>query len=107
MNRSRFPHYWNRHGHVATFALLDAIGYALQRLDAVFSRDAGAHRYVHDALRAAATDLRDWVAPSAAIYVCGSLHGLVPGVDTVLAEVLGRLGKESLLLEGRYRRDVY
>ncbi|NYF20176.1 sulfite reductase (NADPH) flavoprotein alpha-component [Xanthomonas sp. JAI131] len=80
---------------------------ALQRLDAVFSRDAGAHRYVQDALRAAAADLRDWVAQGAAIYVCGSLRGMAPGVDAVLEEVLGRLGKETLLLEGRYRRDVY
>ncbi|WP_369980326.1 flavodoxin domain-containing protein [Xanthomonas bundabergensis] len=80
---------------------------AVQRLDAVFSRDAGAHRYVQDALRAAAPELRDWVAQGAAIYVCGSLRGMAPGVDAVLEEVLGRLGKETLLLEGRYRRDVY
>ncbi|MEB1527830.1 sulfite reductase subunit alpha [Xanthomonas sp. WHRI 7945] len=80
---------------------------ALQRLDAVFSRDAGAHRYVQDALRAAAPDLREWVAQGAAIYVCGSLRGMAPGVDAVLEEALGRLGKETLLLEGRYRRDVY
>ncbi|MBB4125680.1 sulfite reductase (NADPH) flavoprotein alpha-component [Xanthomonas translucens] len=80
---------------------------ALQRLDAVFSRDAGAHRYVQDALRAAAPELRDWVAQGAAIYVCGSLRGMAPGVDAVLEDVLGRLGKETLLLEGRYRRDVY
>ncbi|MBN6149491.1 sulfite reductase flavoprotein subunit alpha [Xanthomonas sp. AmX2] len=80
---------------------------ALQRLDAVFSRDGGAHRYVQDALRAAAPALQDWVAQGAAIYVCGSLRGMAPGVDAVLEDVLGRLGKEALLLEGRYRRDVY
>jgi sulfite reductase (NADPH) flavoprotein alpha-component len=80
---------------------------ALQRLDAVFSRDAGAYRYVQDALRAAAPDLRDWVAQGAAIYVCGSLRGMAPSVEAVLEDVLGRLGKETLLLQGRYRRDVY
>ena len=73
----------------------------------MFSRDAGALRYVQHALRAAAPDLRDWIAQGAAIYVCGSMRGMAPGVDAVLEEVLGRLGKETLLLEGRYRRDVY
>jgi len=80
---------------------------ALQRLDAVFSRDPGPSRYVQDALRAAADDLRAWVAQGAAIYVCGSLRGMAPGVDAVLEDVLGQLGKDTLLLEGRYRRDVY
>jgi sulfite reductase (NADPH) flavoprotein alpha-component len=62
---------------------------------------------VQDALRAAADDLRAWVAQGAAIYVCGSLRGMAPGVDAVLEDVLGQLGKDTLLLEGRYRRDVY
>ena len=43
----------------------------------------------------------------AAIYVCGSLDGMAPGVDAVLREVLGDERVETLLADGRYRRDVY
>jgi sulfite reductase (NADPH) flavoprotein alpha-component len=32
---------------------------------------------------------------------------MAPGVDAVLREVLGGALVEQLLLEGRYRRDVY
>jgi sulfite reductase (NADPH) flavoprotein alpha-component len=32
---------------------------------------------------------------------------MAPSVEAVLEDVLGRLGKETLLLQGRYRRDVY
>lgn len=79
----------------------------IERLDLAFSRDGGAHSYVQHALAAAADELRGWVAADAAIYVCGSLHGMAPGVDAVLREVLGDAAVEQLRLEGRYRRDVY
>ncbi|MDN5783047.1 MAG: sulfite reductase flavoprotein subunit alpha, partial [Luteimonas sp.] len=79
----------------------------LERLDLAFSRDDARRRYVQDALRDAADTLRAWVGDGAAIHVCGSLQGMAPGVDAVLREVLGDSLVEQLLLDGRYRRDVY
>ena len=51
--------------------------------------------------------LRDWVARSAAIYVCGSQQGMAQGVDAVLRQVLGSAEVDALAQAGRYRRDVY
>ena len=79
----------------------------LTRLDAVFSRDGGAHRYVQDRLLAEAATLRQWVDDGATILVCGSLQGMAPAVDAVISRVLGAQAKEALQLAGRYRRDVY
>ena len=79
----------------------------IERVDAVYSRDGGRHHYVQDALAAAADELRAWVAAGAAIHVCGSLRGMAPAVDTVLEQVLGADLRETLLAEGRYRRDIY
>lgn len=79
----------------------------LPRLDRVFSRDGGEHRYVQDRLRAAAGELRAWVADGAILYVCGSAQGMGSGVDAVLAEVLGADALDALIADGRYRRDVY
>ncbi len=80
---------------------------ALERADLVFSRDGGPHRYVQDALRAAAPALREWIAEGACVYVCGSLEGMAPGVDAVLREALGDDAVAHLRDDGRYRRDVY
>lgn len=80
---------------------------ALQRLDRVFSRDGGEHRYVQDVLRAAADQLREWVAAGAAIYVCGGRQGMAEDVHRALHDLLGELLLEELLRSGRYRRDVY
>ncbi|CAG9169518.1 sulfite reductase subunit alpha [Cupriavidus respiraculi] len=79
----------------------------LERVDHAWSRDPGAHRYVQDAVRAAATRLREWVDAGAAIYVCGSLAGMAGGVDAALADILGRERLAELVEDGRYRRDVY
>ena len=79
----------------------------LSRLDLAFSRDSVQRVYVQEKLRQAASELREWVADGAAIYVCGSLSGMAPGVDAALREILGDEGVEQLLLERRYRRDVY
>ncbi len=43
----------------------------------------------------------------AALYVCGSLHGMAEGVDTALRSILGSAVVDDLLQQGRYRRDVY
>ncbi len=79
----------------------------LERLDRVFSRDGGPLRYVQDALRANAADVRAWIEAGAAIYVCGSLQGMAAGVHAALAEALGDYTLTRLGETGRYRRDVY
>lgn len=89
----------------------------LLRLDWVFSRDRSAPStapgpYVQHALRAAAAEVRDWVAggpdrPGAAIYVCGSLQGMAAEVDQALRDILGPAELRALADQGRYRRDVY
>jgi len=79
----------------------------LERLDTVFSRDGGEHRYVQDRLLAEAARLREWIHAGATVLVCGSLQGMAPAVDAVIAQVLGPDGREALVREGRYRRDVY
>lgn len=79
----------------------------LEHLDRVYSRDSSEHRYVQDALRAQARRLRQWLDDGAAVYVCGSLQGMAPGVDAVLVELLGDTGVQALRQAGRYRRDVY
>jgi len=79
----------------------------LERLDLAFSRDGDERRYVQHALRDAAGTLRAWLDDGAAIFVCGSLQGMAPEVDAVLRKTLGDGLVEQLLIEGRYRRDVY
>lgn len=79
----------------------------LERLDLAWSREGESRIYVQDRLRAAADVLRQWVEQGAAVYVCGSLAGMAPGVDAVLREALGDATVEQLREAGRYRRDVY
>lgn len=79
----------------------------IERMDLVFSRDGGRHRYVQDALLASSKVLCDWVGRGCAIYVCGSLHGMAPAVDAVLRQSLGKETVDAMLADGRYRRDVY
>lgn len=79
----------------------------LERLDLVWSRDARGPRYVQDRLRIAAEAVQAFVADGAAIYVCGSMAGMAPGVDAALRGILGDAGLEALAAAGRYRRDVY
>ena len=79
----------------------------IEKLDLAFSRDQATRVYVQDVLRAAAHAVRAWVQEGAAIYVCGSLEGMAPGVDAALTEALGSQCLAQLLAQGRYRRDVY
>lgn len=79
----------------------------LERLDLAWSREGQSRVYVQDRLRANADALRQWVEQGAAVYVCGSLAGMAPGVDAVLREALGDAKVEQLREAGRYRRDVY
>jgi len=84
---------WQAQGHLA-------------RVDLAFSRD-GDGGYVQDRLQAASDTLRDWMQHGAVIHVCGSLQGMAEGVDQVLRTALGDEVVETLLEDGRYRRDVY
>lgn len=79
----------------------------LERLDLAFSRDQAERVYVQHKLAQAGDALRAWVDDGAAIYVCGSLEGMAPGVHAVLVDTLGAERVEQLVAQGRYRRDVY
>lgn len=79
----------------------------IERLDLAWSRLPSGRAYVQDRLHAAPEVLRAWIAEGAAIYVCGSLAGMAPGVEAALVEILGNDALERLRIEGRYRRDVY
>lgn len=80
---------------------------AIERLDLAFSRDQPQPRYVQHCLDEAADFLRPWVAAGGVIFVCGSLSGMAPGVDESLRKILGDAAVQSLIADGRYRRDVY
>lgn len=79
----------------------------LSKLDLAFSRDQEQRIYVQDKLREQASELRNWIAQGAAIYVCGSLTGMAGGVDLALREILGEAELARLRDHGLYRRDVY
>ncbi len=81
-------------------------GGMLPELDLVFSRD-GEGEYVQDRLTRRADLLRAWLKEGAVIHVCGSMQGMAASVDAVLAQLLGVEGRDRLIAEGRYRRDVY
>lgn len=79
----------------------------LQRVDRVFSRDGGRHRYVQHLLADAADAVRDWAGRDGAIYVCGSRDGMGSEVDATLRHILGEPLCQALEQQGRLRRDVY
>ena len=79
----------------------------IEQLDLAWSRATPERVYVQDRLRSNTSTLRTWVEAGAAIYVCGSLAGMAPGVEAVLVDVLGPDTLEQIRTEGRYRRDVY
>ncbi len=79
----------------------------IERADFAWSRDQAERIHVQQRMHEAADELQRWVDAGAAVYVCGSLDGLAPGVDAVLRDVLGDARVEQLRGQGRYRRDVY
>ena len=79
----------------------------IERVDLAFSRDTAQCIYVQQRIVESGAALDDFVHRGAAIYVCGSLEGMAPGVDAALRQVLGGPLLESLAADGRYRRDVY
>jgi sulfite reductase (NADPH) flavoprotein alpha-component len=78
----------------------------IERVDLAWSRDTVEPCYVQQRLRAAAPQLKQWIADGAAIYVCGSAAGMAQEVNTTLREVLGDQ-LDRLTDTSRYRRDVY
>ena len=86
--------HWHAQGH-------------LPRLDLAFSRDQAQRVYVQHKLMQRGDDIRAWIHEGAAIYVCGSLKGMAPAVDTALTHILGADILEELAAGSRYRRDVY
>ena len=60
-----------------------------------------------DAVTQAAGRIAAAIGAGAAIYVCGSIAGMAPGVHAALAEIVGENALEAMLEEGRYRRDIY
>lgn len=85
---------WHQDGH-------------LQHLDLAFSRDQEQRVYVQHLVLEHAERLKQWIADSAVIYVCGSIEGMATGVDQALIEILGEECMTTLREESRYRRDVY
>lgn len=79
----------------------------LARLDLVFSRDQAERHYVQHRLLQASDDVLRWMDRGAAIYVCGSLQGMGTGVDAALRQIAGDARIQELVVQGRYRRDVY
>lgn len=92
--------------HAGTRAVLTARG-TLAETWSAWSRHGDGPRYVQDAVAAAGDRIAAAVAGGAAIYVCGSLAGMAPGVHAALATILGEDVLERMLEEGRYRRDIY
>ena len=72
-----------------------------------WSRHPGGHRYVQDGVAADSIRIRAAIDGGAAIYVCGSVQGMAPGVHAALADILGESLLEEMLTDGRYRRDIY
>ncbi|MDJ0275878.1 sulfite reductase flavoprotein subunit alpha [Sphingomonas sp. 2R-10] len=72
-----------------------------------WSRQPGSHQYVQDAVAADRSAIAGAVADGAAIYVCGSMQGMAPGVHAALETILGADTVEAMLETGRYRRDIY
>ena len=79
----------------------------IESIDYAFSRDQTAKRYVQDVLLERADRVRECIEQGAAIYVCGSLNGMAPGVHAALEKILSKEALEHLVEQGRYRRDVY
>ncbi|SEA68414.1 sulfite reductase subunit alpha [Alkalimonas amylolytica] len=79
----------------------------LPELDRVFSRDGAEVRYVQHRLAERMPELKAWLEQGAAIYLCGSLHGMGQEVEQLLQTELSTEQLQALQQQGRYRRDLY
>ncbi|MBB6504999.1 sulfite reductase (NADPH) flavoprotein alpha-component [Sphingomonas endophytica] len=100
----RHPAHDDLHANVR--ARLAVLG-VLAETTAAWSRLGDGPRYVQDAVTAAADRIASAIEAGAAIYVCGSINGMAPGVHGALAGIVGEDVLERMLAEGRYRRDIY
>jgi sulfite reductase (NADPH) flavoprotein alpha-component len=90
---------------------------ALSRIDVAFSRDQPEKIYVQHRLWERRTELLDWIADGAHLYVCGDEKGMAKDVDATLVRILaeaakgdeeaGRARLKELTKANRYQRDVY
>lgn len=76
-------------------------------LNTAFSRDNIHFPYVQHQLYIHAKQLQKWVEQDAVIYVCGSAIGMGQAVHKALIEILGEQKVDQLILNDRYKRDVY
>lgn len=72
-----------------------------------FSRDKTCPRYVQDVMLAHADNLRQWIVNGALVFVCGNRKGMAHGVDTALQQILDETQYQELIIQQRYRRDIY
>jgi len=100
---------WRAQGFIARLDLAFSRDHAHDEVDVPTdtARAAQQRTYVQHRLAEAADTLRAWISDGAAVYVCGSLEGMAPGVNAALVDALGVEAVEQLLVDGRYRRDVY
>lgn len=80
----------------------------LKQLSTAMSRAGNGPRYVQDALRADAAQVRAAIAKGARVMVCGG-RDMAQGVTQALADILHPVGltPAQLKAEGRYVEDVY
>jgi len=79
----------------------------LTELNLCFSRDQPHRYYVQHALHEQAGKLQTWVEQGAVILVCGSLKGMAEETHSSLQQILGTEKLDQLIVNQRYRRDVY
>ena len=86
----------------------------LNRLDAAFSRDQPAKRYVQDTMWESRAELAGWLRDGAALYVCGDMNAMAKDVHAMLLRILADQGArdekaelDAIRRDGRYLRDVY
>jgi len=90
---------------------------ALTHLDVAFSRDQADKVYVQQRLREHGREVWQWLQDGAHFYVCGDAERMAGDVQRALVEIAAKHGGktpedaaawvQTLLLEGRYARDVY
>ncbi|WP_416305425.1 sulfite reductase subunit alpha [Neptunicella sp. SCSIO 80796] len=77
------------------------------KVSKAFSRDADNPQYVQDIMLQQADKLKNWLQQGAVIYVCGNRKGMAHGVDNALQQILSEQQYEQLIIQQRYRRDIY
>ncbi len=93
-----------------------AVG-TLARLDTAFSRDQMEKVYVQDKMRAAASEVWEWLQNDAVIYICGDGKQMAPDVEAELLQIISEQGSmnlfdaesflQKLRKDKRYLLDVY